>query len=186
MLFSLYSALPLTKKVRYLVSSNNIYTTNANIIKANKIDPNPNVAIAKIMLKDYLERREAYDYDKLKKQFSFVKNTSTRLVFKKFYDFMDIDNSQSPVIRYQRYVRRDISVISVNYLSKGQADVVFESMARSGSGEVLENMLWKASVNFEMDEISYDIPPGSDFRFTVTDYSLALLKNKLDKVGDGI
>lgn len=180
---SVHYTLPVVKKVKYLVSGKNISSTEAKITKAAEIDSDPYIAVAKIMLKDYLVRRESYDYDKLRPQFNFMENTSTRLVFKKFYDSMNIDNENSPVLRYQKYVRRSVEIQAVNYISKGQAEIYFGSSAKSSSGETLESMVWKARLNFEMDDISYNIPPGTRFNFKVTDYEISPIRDNLKKAG---
>lgn len=178
---NIYSLLPLVKKVRYLISSENIFQASANITHISGVDTDPTVAIAKIMASDYVIKRESYDYDNLKPQFIFVQNSSTRLVFRKFYNFMNIDNALSPIMRYQKYIRKSAQIVSIEYIGSGEVSVVFESQAKSASGEIFENMIWNAKINFEIDNVDSNLPAGSRFKFTVTDYQLKLLKDKIKK-----
>lgn len=95
-----------------------------------------------------------------------------------FANFMNIDNSLSPVIRYQKLYRRSINIISINNINNNEATVTFESLAQNNTGEILENMLWEARIGFIMDSISTSTLQDMTFNFTVTSYKLKLLRNK--------
>src|SRR6202042_1244852 len=97
------------------------------------------------------QQRETYIYEMLQEQFRFIQNTSTRVVYMQFVNFMDIDNYLSPVMRYQKLFRRSINITSMDNKSDNEAVVTFESVAKSTAGEILENMVWEATIGFIMD-----------------------------------
>lgn len=177
---NLRSLFPIVKQIRYSLSTDS-YQSSANIIKANVISKDPLASIADIMVKNYLIRREEYDYDRLKDQFIFIQNNSTRIVFRKFFNFMDIDNPNSPVMLYQKYTRRSVKILSVSYPKQDEAIITFSTLAKTSGGEIFENMLWQATINFEIDKINLSLPSDTRFNFVVTNYRLKLLEDKINK-----
>ena len=178
---NIYGLFPVVVQVKYTISADSSDNKTAQIIRANQITNQPLESITDIMVRNYVMSREAYKYSKLKKQFTFVKNNSTRIVFRRFYNFMNIDNPSSPVMRYQKTVARAAQVISIDYSRKNKAIVKFNSIATSDSGKIEENMVWQATIDYEIDKINPNYPSGSRFNFTVTDYQLKLLKDKKKK-----
>lgn len=176
--FSLYSLLPLKAKIQYFIPRPDLYKTTATITQANSIDGDDKTSIADIMIKDYVFRRENFDYDNLQNQFNYIKNTSTKIVFRKFYNYMNIDNPDSPIMLYQNFARRNVNVISAEYLDDGKAIVAFESLVRNISGEILENKVWQAIISYEIDEINLKLPKDAKFNFLITNYQTQLLKDK--------
>lgn len=175
---TLYSAFPIIKRINYTISSkiNNAYT---RVIHANYLH-DPLTSVIDIMLRNYIVHRERYNYDRLESQLNFMLNNSSRLVYRKFTNLMDIDNPLSPIVRYQDYIRRYISINSVKYLNNDQAEITFESKAEDNNGKLVEHMLWKSIINFEIDNINTNLAPNSRFYFTVTNYQIELLQNKLN------
>ncbi len=68
--------------------SNDAFAKIATIKPANEIPNNPLGSIGNIMVSNYVLRREAYDYDRLKEQFAYVQNNSTKIIFRKFYNYI--------------------------------------------------------------------------------------------------
>ncbi|XVN40983.1 MAG: VirB8/TrbF family protein [Rickettsia endosymbiont of Argas persicus] len=169
--------LPLNERISYLIKSNT--EKHATIINTKQSAlRDPYNSVANIMLKNYVKRREEYNYDLLEQQFIFIKNSSTSIIYMQFVNFMNIDNPLSPVMRYQKSFRRSININSVQNINNNEAIITFESLAKNSMGEVLENMLWEAKIGFIMDSIGVNLPPDIPFNFTVTSYKLKLLKDK--------
>lgn len=168
---------PLIVQIKYSIAADSASNKTAQIVRANHVKNNPLASIADIMLRNYVIKRENYNYNALKKQFIFIKNNSTRIVFRGFYDFMDIDNPTSPVLVYQKSKHRVSNVISTTHLSPSKIIVKFESIIRNNSGEKIESKLWQATIEYEIDKISSNSPNGKRFNFTVTDYQLELLES---------
>ncbi|AAL02923.1 virB8 family protein [Rickettsia conorii] len=172
--------LPINKKVKYLIKDDAekqaavTNTKHSTLVK-------PYISIANIMLQNYVNQREEYNYDILKEQFTFIKNASTSIVYMQFANFMNIDNPLSPVIRYQKLYRRSINILSINNINNNEAVVTFESLAKNSTDAILENMVWEARIGFIMDSISTNTSPDMPFNFTVTSYKLKLLRNKNQK-----
>jgi type IV secretion system protein VirB8 len=171
--------LPVVRQVRYAIISQSL--KNATITSANHIRNDAISSIDDIMVRNYLKHRESYDYDLLQPQFIFMQNNSTRIIFRQFANFMNIDNPISPVMRYQRSLRRSVNIISVVYNKNNEAIVIFTSLVKGSSNEILENMVWQATINFEIDEINIYLPNNSKFNFTVTGYKLKLIEDKVNK-----
>ncbi|MFP3120472.1 virB8 family protein [Rickettsia sp. R2] len=172
--------LPINKKVSYLIKDDAAKQAAVTNTKHSTLT-NPYISIANIMLQNYVKQREEYNYDILKEQFTFIKNTSTSIVYMQFANFMNIDNPLSPVIRYQKLYRRSINILSINNINDNEAVVTFESLAKNSTDTILENMVWEARIGFIMDSISTNTSPDMPFNFTVTSYKLKLLRNKNQK-----
>jgi type IV secretion system protein VirB8 len=177
-ILDLNSLMPVVKQVQYSIQTKGSYHNRAKIIRADTVKGNPLGSIADIMLQNYVISREQYDYDKLKSQIKFMQNNSSKVVFRKYNNFISIDNPLSPVMRYQKYIRRSIKILSTKYNSTHDAVVVFESIAKNIGGEIIEDMIWEAGINFEMDEINLKTPHGTKFNFSVTNYNLKLISDK--------
>ncbi len=173
--------LPIKQKIQYSLYTPNLTSSVAVITQANEIKNNPRASIADIMVRGYIKHREQFDYERLKEQFVYMQNNSTKVIFRKFYNYMSIDNPDSPIMRYQKHIRRSVNFESVTYPEEGLALVVFQSIAKSSSGEVVENALWQAKIGYEIDPISLKMPQGSRFRFVVVDYQIKLLEDKIKK-----
>ncbi|MFV9929981.1 MAG: virB8 family protein [Rickettsia endosymbiont of Haemaphysalis japonica] len=172
--------LPINKKVSYLIKDDAEKQAVVTNTKHSTL-ANPYISIANIMLQNYVNQREEYNYDILKEQFTFIKNASTSIVYMQFANFMNIDNPLSPVIRYQKLYRRSINILSINNINDNEAVVTFESLVKNSTDAILENMVWEARIGFIMDSISTNTSPDMPFNFTVTSYKLKLLRNKNQK-----
>jgi len=172
--------LPLTVQVQYSILQKNSSSKTAQIFRADQME-NPVTSVTDIFVRNYVNKRESYNYDHLKSQFEFIKNTSTRIVFKKFYDTMNIDNPNSLVLKFQKQASRNINIIDANYDEPGKAIVKFESKAQSQDNSISEDMIWHAMIEYEIDTIDTNLPPGSRFNFTVTNYQLQLIQDKKAK-----
>lgn len=171
--------LPIDRQIRYAITAKSL--KSATIIPANHISKDPISSIADIMIRNYLMHRESYDYDLLAPQFRFVQSNSTRIIFIQFANYMNIDNPLSPVMRYQRNLRRSIDIKSVSYKANNEAEAIFTSLVKNISNEILEDMVWQATITFEIDPIDIYIPANSRFNFTVTSYKLKLIEDRNNK-----
>lgn len=175
------SLFPSVIQVKYSISATTSANKTAQIIRANQIKNDPQSSVTDILIKNYVLSREKYSYSDLKKQFIFVKNNSTRIVFRRFYNFMNIDNPSSPVLKYQKNTKRTAKIISTSYPSKTKAVVKFNSIVQNSAGEITEDIVWQATIDYEIDKINPNLPSGSRFNFTVTDYQLKLIKDRSKK-----
>lgn len=175
------SLFPSVIQVKYSISATTSANKTAQIIRANQIKNDPQSSVTDILIKNYVLSREKYSYSDLKKQFIFVKNNSTRIVFRRFYNFMNIDNPSSPVLKYQKNTKRTAKIISTSYPGKTKAVVKFNSIVQNSAGEIAEDIVWQATIDYEIDKINPNLPSGSRFNFTVTDYQLKLIKDRSQK-----
>lgn len=172
---------PIENQVKYSIEADTGANKAAQIIRANSIENDPLASITDILSRNYVIQRENYDYDKLKEQFVYVKNNSTRIVFRRFYNEMSIDNPSSPVLRYQKDIKREAFIMSSNLVSDTRIELKFNSVAKNSAGDIVENMIWLSTIDYEIDQININLPSGSRFNYTVTDYQLKLLEDKKKK-----
>jgi len=145
-IINIYNLFPIITPVRYSILTESGENKSAQIINADQIENNPIASIADIMLRKYVIQRETYDYNDLKKQFIYIKNNSTRIVFRRFYNYMNINNASSPVLLYQKDIKRTVSIISSSFLSDTKTEIKFHSIARNITGDIVEDMIWRAVV----------------------------------------
>ena len=121
------------------------------------------------------KKREQYNYATLATQIKYMHNTSSRTIFTQFYNYLNIDNPESPILRYQNEARRLIDVTNVRFLNDSYAEVYFTSAAVTNDGKSFENLSWIATLRFNSDPINVSALPNSKFNFTITDYKLKLV-----------
>jgi type IV secretion system protein VirB8 len=94
---------------------------------------------------------------------------------------MNIDNPSSPVMKYQKKIKRTTKIISTSYPKRPKAIVKFNSIVQDYAGEITEDIVWQATIDYEIDKINTNLPSGSRFNFTVTDYQLKLIEDRSKK-----
>ena len=146
---------------------------------AKGVEDSTELSIAKILLENYVIERERYNYSLLKNQIEFVKMNSSNKVFTQYYNFINIDNGLSPVLHFQDKITRSIEIIYTNCTSDYTSQVQFRSIAKDANQKILEQILWQADINFEIDPVNIKKPHGSKFNFKVTYYNIRLLNNEI-------
>ena len=174
-----YEMFPTEVQVKYSIKANVSQNKTAQIIRADHVNDQALASVIDIMIRNYIDKRESYVFSDLKSQFTYIKNNSTRIMFRRFYNNMSIDNPSSPVIRYKKSIRRGIKVLNTKYPDRSKATVKFESRAINATGETVENIVWLATIGYEIGEIDPNLPSGTRFDFTVTSYEVKLLEDKL-------
>jgi type IV secretion system protein VirB8 len=175
--FCVYNVLPLVVKTSYIVGGEASAENYLRITKANHINADNNLSLSDILLRNYVIRREMYNYANLQSQFNFLKQNSTRIVFRRFYNAINIDNPDSSILKYQKDFTRTVEIVDVKYIAPGKIDVYFKtSLYKVQSDEKLEEQLWQTSVSYEMDKIDDRKKiDNSNLNFLVTDYQPKLL-----------
>lgn len=148
----------------------------------------PDVALLNYFVKEYVSVREGYNIDTLRAGFLRVRALSTPEAFAVFKSQIDLQNPESPIVRYERHTQREIIVHSVTtpvefdkmllqQTKENTANVVFEAQLKRGN-EVIESTIWQATVAFTyksltVDQHSYEITP---MEFIVRDYRVERLR----------
>jgi type IV secretion system protein VirB8 len=175
----IYKLFPIATTLKYAVSfDNSEVDKKIKINPANSVEGNPLNSIARVLVENYVIQREQYDYDRLKQQVIFVNTNSTKAIFNQYYSFISIDNLLSPVLRYQDQIIRKIEPLITVFNSNSTCDVQFRSVASDADNNIIEQMLWQATIEFKIDPIDLAQAPGTKFNFLVTSYKIKLLKNE--------
>jgi type IV secretion system protein VirB8 len=175
--------LPITQKITYPIDVYSDITEgepNAKILEIPESSLGADAPfrfIATELIRGYVINRENFDYDDLGRQIKYIQTSSTRLVFRKFYNYMSASNPDSPLMRYQKYAKRKIEIQSIKYISNEEVAVTFVSKARAKGGGDFEHLLWSANVHFNMGEVGKKLSAGGRFKFLITDYRLKLQKD---------
>lgn len=180
-IINVYGLLPVTQSLKYIISVDEKFNAAAKITSADQVLKNPLQSIVKILAESYVVKRESYNYSQLASQFQYIKNRSTRGVFRQFINYMSLQNYQSPVLRYQKTAKRKIKILSSVFLNNDELAVYFHSCAIDDKGNMVEDMKWKANIIFETDQVNLNAASGSIFKFFVTDYKITLLQNNNEK-----
>jgi type IV secretion system protein VirB8 len=175
LVMNIQSLLPIVRSLKYIISVPVATNQTAEVVHAQDVADNPLQSVLIIMIKDYVKRREQYDYAALATQIKYMHNTSSRTIFTQFYNYLNIDNPESPILRYQNEARRIINVTNVHFLNDSYAEVSFTSAAVTNDGKSFENLSWIATLRFNSDPINVSSSAKSKFNFTITDYKLKLV-----------
>ncbi len=168
------SLLPLVRQLKYAIYVSGGAEKIANVRHAISMNT-PLNSILKIMIEGYVSQRERYDYTDLEKQIKYVHKTSNRVSFNQFYNYLNIDNTNSPILRYQQEAKRYINITKTVFLDESSAEVHFISTAVDNRGNSFENLSWISTISFDSDKIDLNVPNGTNFRFIITDYKLKLV-----------
>lgn len=174
------SMLPLSHQVKYFISVDDANATNekyAKVLRATDIPENPLRSILKIMLEDYVVKRERYNHEYIDEQLKYIQGTSTRRIMNQYTDYMSLDNPNSPVFRYQSEAKRSISIRGTNFIDDNTAEIYFDSKATDDNDKVFENLGWVVRIGFDSDPIMFDVPNNTDYKFVITDYNLKLIRD---------
>lgn len=176
LLYRIYDIFPLEREVRYIVNLKNQYAKKTTIIKANYYPNNAESSIAKILAEKYLKKREEYDYAKIEGQLKYILGSSSKLEFRKYYNYINIDNPESPILKYKKDIKRYINIKSVELDEQNDKfTIVFETTALNKNGEVIENNIYKATLNYIMKNMKSDDRTAKNF-FSIIGYKVKLIK----------
>ncbi|MDX1916653.1 MAG: VirB8/TrbF family protein [Rickettsiaceae bacterium] len=162
--------LPLQKEVMYVIKIPEGLNLNVDISKSFTTggDEENYKVIAKSFITMFLKAYEGYNYNKLQEDARFVKNTSDKIIFNKYYDSLSLSNPNSPLIKYQKAIK-SVQIDSLQIISPKKAAVSFTTKAIKENGALFETLKSSAEIDFEMDTI----PPKEQkngFYFAVVGY----------------
>lgn len=165
------------REVQYIINSADLTDKSVKIYKATYDERDAQLSITNILVNKYIIAREKYNYQDLKKQFTYVKNNSTRVIFQRFLSFMNIDNPESLILKYQKNINRDVTIVTSSYPDQNNAIVTIHTVAKDTAGKKYEDKLWQIKVQFDIDQVDLDVASGQKFNFTVTNYETIMLQD---------
>jgi len=171
--FNMIKIFPLSKQLRYNLEIDDESQMKANIIKINNIEGSVENSIAQILIKDYIINRESYDYNKLLTQYVYINNSSSPEEYQNFKDYMSLNNPSSPIIKYQKYSKRNVEISAINILDD-VVEIYFTSKCINNE-EIIENANWQVILKYSMDDIA--INTNGKFHFSVNEYKPKLIKD---------
>ncbi len=176
-LVNIYNLFPMKREVQYIINSADLTDKAVKIYKATYDDRDVQLSITNVLVNKYIIAREKYNYQDLKKQFTYVKNNSTRVIFQRFLSFMNIDNAESLILKYQKNINREVTIVSSSYPDQNNAIVNIHTIAKDVTGKKYEDKLWQIKLQFDIDKVDIDVASGKKFNFTVTNYETTMLKD---------
>ncbi len=168
---------PLRQQIRYAIGVGDLYDYAAEISEANTYPNDTQKSIAKVFVETFLKIREGYDYNDLADRMLYVQNTSTKVMYNNYNNYISLDNPESPVLRFQNQAKRIVTIKSINFVTEDNVIVLFNAKAYEHTGKNLEDTDWQATIEFNMDQVDIKQPAGTPFGFTVTDYNVKFIRD---------
>ncbi|MGB1540020.1 MAG: VirB8/TrbF family protein, partial [Rickettsiales bacterium] len=177
-LFSLFALLPV-QEVRPLVIEVENAMDKVGRVETliNTPDEDPNIALIRWHLKDYVKARESYDIKYQEQWNRRVWAQSEGATYKAYKDYHL--GREGPRWRFEGHTRREVKVAGVRILGADRAQVDFLVTIRSDkANSEVRKSIWRADIAFRFTEIKVDQISGevSPMEFKVTDY-------KSEKIG---
>jgi type IV secretory pathway component VirB8 len=162
---------PYLIEIDYALKINSPETKKISIVRSSNVTSQANLELAEIFLRRYVHMRESYNYATLHKQSNYLRNTSTRVVFKNFSNNVSITSPNSLVAKYTDAVTREVKIISCNYLSDNKASIRFQASTKTTENKVISEDMMEAIITFSLDQFT-KLPDGAPFNFLVSEYEV--------------
>jgi type IV secretion system protein VirB8 len=191
-LLSIYMLQPMSPTMSLLFPMKNVL---GEVPRIKKIRVSPyqqvNDAMQRFFIREYVNRREAYSFDKIQTSFRFLRNHSDEIVMNDYRNLIDPNSPRSPINMYARKSTRQVFIqkVEIRRADDGSindytqdleyyADVYF--VASVVSGDNIENTHWLAKLTFDYkqlkvkqpDDMEKGKPKVTPMKFKVTDYSV--------------
>lgn len=184
-LLASYFPLKVTSPLAVGISSKADYYSK--LLPLAKPGEDPNEALIKYLLMNYITLREGYAYEALKRNLDFVKLYSDSPVFDVYKEYMKIGNPSSPVLRYKKHTKRYITVDSVSLTPRekqkswapGRWNATVKFTATESNALGIQESNWLAKVDAVMPDILFIKGDSkkegrfADLEFKVTGYQLS-------------
>jgi type IV secretory pathway component VirB8 len=192
--------LPIAQKVPIVIVAKDttLYYPQIKGLKNSQDVKTVDEAVIKYLLVKYIENREEYNFSKmttnhLNKKFNVIKNNSTLGEYKRFKEFLNLNNKNSPIKDFGKNVSRKIAIksfsfkrgVNKDFISKArdfvysqvptQADVNYDLTISGEKGDVVKSYLVKISFKFSKIDPS-DL--NKKIIFQVSDYKLFVRSKK--------
>lgn len=142
-------------------------------------------AVAKYLLKDYIQTRENYSYNEntvknLRHNLKKIKGSSSKTVLNEYKNYMDETNPYSPIVRYKNHTSRSVEIKSLSFAdgqaSSGKAKIVFEATTTNKKTKEQDKSLWETTIHFRLPDIETLARTGAPLRFLVKYYKAKPIK----------
>ena len=181
--FNIRVLFPINKQIIYTINVRDTSNLAAKITSADKFNDNTLKSVAWIFLESYVRIKESYNYDDLGSQMLYVKNKSSRAVYNRFANYLSLDNPNSPVLKLQKYAKKNIVVKKIDFQDDNTAIVEFNAISTEENGKPIDDIIWKAIISYSIDPIDISLPAESPYNFTVSNYKREIIKT-LDNNND--
>jgi type IV secretory pathway component VirB8 len=162
-------------------------------IKKIRVSPHQQVndAMQRFFIREYVSRRESYDFKKIQTSFRFLRNHSNKNVMSDYRNLIDPNSPRSPINMYGRKSTRQIFIQkvqigrsdngSINDYDENReyyADTYF--VASVVSGDSIKNNYWLSRLTFDYKQLQVKQPEETKsgkaeavpMKFKVIDYSV--------------
>jgi type IV secretory pathway component VirB8 len=151
-----------------------------------------NEALQTYFVREYVNKRERYDFETIQASFRFLKRYSEDSVMNGYRRYIDPGSPRSPINRYEKRATRDIDIIKTTIIradgEQGEedyseprtyiADVTFK--ARVINAAKIEFSYWQAQLAFDYTPLKTTQPDDlvkgklkiAPMAFSVTDYTV--------------
>lgn len=174
--YTFYALYPIKEKIPLIIKSHDAISSDPFIRPLGEDLMYPQKSLAEYLIRDYIENRESYNFEKREKYLLRIKNASSKQVFKQYTTEISITNPQSPVLVYQNGLRRYVEIVSIHfpggYDMIDRAVVKFKATVEDKKTKQKTTTLYKATMRFSLSDLVYVSKTKSPFEFIVTNYSV--------------
>jgi type IV secretion system protein VirB8 len=177
-LYNIISLLPVKRELPFPIMTENTIDYYSRIKKLSKSHITSQTDLANYLLTKYVNEREAYSYKSISKQMKFIKHNSSKQVYRKFYNSLNITNPSSPVLLFQNRINREIKILSISYVESeldegiSNAIIKFKGKLSTTYNSDSQESIWLAKITFELSDIEKVVKENNSFYFVVTDYDV--------------
>lgn len=173
-LFAMQSLYPLARSVPFIYALNDVLEDVPSIMPL-RTSPDETVddAVLFFMAKNYVQQMEGYDINQLDRNYSGIEHNSTPEVFAQYQRMLQLNNPESPVVKYERHSVRHIEILSTRRLETpaNRLEIIFDATvvnAESSQKTRHKVLLGYQYSGVEFDEKADKVKPVT---FIVSSYS---------------
>ncbi|MFN7039034.1 MAG: VirB8/TrbF family protein [Alphaproteobacteria bacterium] len=173
-LLTINSLFPIKQRIPLIIKLQDSNDKIPLISTISNKNENPQESVKKYLIKRYVENWESYQFDTVEKQINVIKNSSSKYIFKKFYNYISLNNPDSPLL-YQKQISRMVQIISMDF-DDDESNVVVQFTVNSIDNNTKNETLtrWIANINFQIEDIVtlMESKESKSLDFIVTDYQV--------------
>ncbi|UAT43169.1 hypothetical protein GUI12_03335 [Anaplasmataceae bacterium AB001_6] len=127
-------------------------------------------AIARYLIENYVTQRENYSINNLENQENYIRNNSSYQVFKEFIDQMNIQNRDSPIIKYkQNTVKTNILNIEIKNLNSINSSALLDIKKSISNNQDHWDTIY---VQYQLSDINLAYKNNVPLEFLVINYEV--------------
>ena len=149
--FAVQNLLPLNDKVPFVYLNQKGFDFAPSLTRLRSPGENINVVAERVLLDEYVKRREGYREQDFVANQKFILRYSMSSAVNSYKQLISRNNPRNPLVRYQNKYKRYIDITSRNIQKKGDKRVaVIEFTSSLVGGGAPQNRQWRAQITYQI------------------------------------